>query len=200
MAISLLCGAAVSLWQAREARSEGARAEQVKNFALSIFKEADTDAGAGAGTTAADLLKTAQERIERELGGQPLAATELMTAIGYSLLGQGKIDEAGEILRKAVALGSRELGPRHPLTFAASVVYGEALVAMGRSKEAISVLIPASAEARKQGAAHELIDALRWLGSAQVDEGEIDAAITSSQQAVAVLTSSLGAQVSKLDA
>lgn len=200
VATALLGGAGVALWQAHQARSEAARAEQVKDFALSIFKEADTDAGAGIGTTAADLLKAAQERIERELGGRPLVATELMTAIGYSLLGQGKIQEANDILAKTVALGNRELGPQHPLTLAASVVYGEALVATGRPKEAIAVLEPASAEARKQGAAHELIDALRWLGSAQVDEGEIDAAIASSQQAVAVLASPLGARVTKLDA
>ncbi|MEO5881065.1 MAG: serine/threonine-protein kinase, partial [Caldimonas sp.] len=204
---ALAAGAGLALWQARvargqaeRARAEASRAEQVKDFALSIFQEADTDAGAGAETTAADLLKAAQARVERELGGRPLVATELMTAIGYSLLGQGKIEEAGAILRKAVALGRRELGPQHPRTLAASVVYGEALAGLGQAKEAIALLTTAAAEARRQGAAHELINALRWLASAQLDAGQPDAAVESSQQAIALLASPMAARISKLDA
>ena len=200
VAVAVLAGSGVALWQAREASFEAARAEQVKDFALSIFQEADTDSGAGAATTAADLLTAAQARVERELGDRPLVATELMTAIGYALLGQGKLAEAGDILAKAVALGNRELGPRHPRTLAASVVYGEALVNLGRSKEAIALLTPAIAEARRQGAAHELLDALRWLSSAQLDAGEVDAGVASAQEAVTVLASPLGSQVAKRDA
>ena len=142
---ALAAGAGVALWQARvarrqadRARAEAVRAEQVKDFALSIFESADTDAGAGVETTAADLLKAAQVRVESEFAGRPQVATELMTAIGYSLLGQGKLDEAGDVLCKAVTLGNRELGPFHRRTLAATVVYGEALVGLGRPKEAIS--------------------------------------------------------------
>jgi tetratricopeptide (TPR) repeat protein len=188
------------LWQAREARSEAARAELVKDFALSIFEQADTDAGANSVTTAADLLVAAQARVEKELAGSPLVATELMTAIGYALLGQGKVPEAGDILAKAVALSNRELGPRHPRTLAANVVYGEALVGLGRTKEAIALLTPAIAEARRQGAAHDLVSALRWLSSAQVDARDSDAAVAAAQEAVAVVDSPLGGKLRKLDA
>jgi len=45
---------------AHVARAQAERAEQVKEFALSIFDSADTDSGAGSATTAADLLKTAR--------------------------------------------------------------------------------------------------------------------------------------------
>ena len=51
---ALAAGAGVALWQARvarrqadRARAEAVRAEQVKDFALSIFESADTNAGAG---------------------------------------------------------------------------------------------------------------------------------------------------------
>jgi eukaryotic-like serine/threonine-protein kinase len=197
---ALSAGAGVALWQARTARSEAARAEQVKDFALSIFEGADTDAGAGAQTTASELLLVAQGRIQKELGGRPQVATELMTSIGYSLLGQGKVAEAGDILAKAVALGNRELGAHHPRTLAANVVYGEALVALGRAKEAIALLTEAAAEARRQGAAHELINALRWRASAYFDAGEVEAGVKSSQEAIAVLSSPLSAGTTKLDA
>lgn len=196
--VAVLAGSGVAFWQAREARFEAARAEQVKDFALSIFEDADTDSGAGAATTAADLLKAAQARIESELAGRPEIAVELMTAVGYGLLGQGRMDDAGEILRKAVGLASRELGPRHPRTLAATVVYGEALVGLDRPKEAIALLTPAVAEARRQGATHALIDALRWLGSAQLDAGEVDAGVASSRAAVAALSST--GELKKLDA
>jgi serine/threonine protein kinase len=196
--VAVLAGSGVALWQARQARFEAARAEQVKDFALSIFENADTDSGAGAATTAADLLIAAESRVERELAGRPETAVELMTAIGYSLLGQGRTDDAGKILRKAVDLGNRELGPRHPRVLAATVVYGEALVGLDKPKEAIALLTPAAAEARRQGATHALVDALRWRGSAQLDVGEVDAGIASEREAVDALGSPGGA--SKRDA
>jgi len=81
IAAALVVGTGVALWQAREARLEAARADEVKRFALSIFENADTDAGAGAATTAVDLLAQAQQRVDRELGDRPAIAAELLTSI-----------------------------------------------------------------------------------------------------------------------
>lgn len=197
--VAILGGSAIALWQAHQARIEAARAEQIKDFALSIFEDADTDSGAGTATTAADLLNSAQARVERELAGRPEIAVELMTVIGYSLLGQGQPDNAGKILRNAVDLADRELGARHPKTLTAKVVYGEALLSLDQPKAAIALLEPAVAEARRQNATHELIDALRWLSSAQLDAGEIDAGVASARAAVAALAPA-GGSVRKLDA
>ena len=41
-ALALLAGAGVAVWQAQHARAHAARAEEVKRFVLSIFKDADT--------------------------------------------------------------------------------------------------------------------------------------------------------------
>ena len=195
---ALLVGSGVALWQAREARIEAARAEQVKDFVLSIFADADTDSGAGAATTAADLLKAAQARVEGEFAGRPEVAAELMTAVGYALIGQGHPEDAANILRKALELANRELGPHHRRSLAATVVYGEALFGLGRSKEVIALLAPAAVEARRQGVTHYEIDALRWLSSAQLAEGDVDAGIASARAAVNALSSPRG-PVSKLD-
>ncbi|MGZ5893261.1 MAG: protein kinase domain-containing protein, partial [Caldimonas sp.] len=197
--VALLAGSGVALWQARAARFEAARAEQVKDFALSIFADADTDSGAGAATTAADLLKAAKTRVESELAGRPEVAVELMTAVGYGLLGQGLFDEAGDVLGKAVALAGKKLDPHDPRTLAATVTYGEALVGLDRTKEAIAVLTPAIAEARHQHDTHALVSALRWLGTAQLDAGDLDAGVASSRGAVDAVAASTGAQ-RKLDA
>ena len=80
--LALLAGSALALWQARVARLEAARAEQVKTFALSLVNGADTEAGAGRETTAVELLRAAKLRVQNELSTTPETAVELMTAVG----------------------------------------------------------------------------------------------------------------------
>ena len=203
---AIAAGAGVALWQARLARQqakvakeEAAHAEQVKDFALSILQGANTDSGAGAATTAVDVLKAAQARIESELAGRPETAVELMTAIGDGLFGLGRLDDAADVLRKAVERANRELGSRHARTLGATVVYGSVLVTLDRPKEANALLTPAVAEARRQNATHALVDGLRWLSSAQIGEGDVDAGVASAQAAVAALSPAVG-EVKKLDA
>lgn len=186
--VAVLMGAGVALWQAHVARIEAARADQVKDFALSIFANADVDSGTGgAATTAADLLTAAGKRIDTELKTRPDVAVELMTSIGYALVGQGKTNEAIDLLRRAIAIATRSLGPTHPRTTAAQVVLGEALQLSGEAREAAAVLRPAVEQARKQKAATVLSDGLRWLSSAQLDLGEREAAVESARQALAAL-------------
>ena len=204
--VAIGAGAAVALWQmrvarrqAQAARDQAARAEQVKDFTLSILQGANTDSGAGAATTASDLLKAARVRVERELSGQPETAVELMTSIGDGLLGLGELRAAAEVLGQAVALANRELGLRHRHTPAVMVVYGSVLVSLDRPKEARAVLVPAIAEARRQNATHALVDGLRWLSSVHMSEANTEAGLAAARAAVDAL-SSPGAKASTLDA
>jgi eukaryotic-like serine/threonine-protein kinase len=184
---ALVAGAGVALWQAREARAEAARAEQVKAFALSMLESADTDAGAGAATTAVDLLQAARQRIDGELGGRPGIAAELMTAIGYGLIGQDRAEDAAVIMKKATTLAEQAYGSEDGRTLAARVVYGEALVDLGKGAEAIALLKPAAEQARRQHNSHAEIAAWRWLSSAQIDAGDLDAGVASARAAVAAV-------------
>ena len=199
VSVSLLVGLSAALWQARVATVQAERAEQVKNFALSIFESADTDSGAGAATTAADLLLAAQARVDKELAGRPEMAVELMTAIGYSLLGQSRPKEAEAILAKAVAMAGRELDIHSRMRLAATVVYGEALVGVGEAKRAIELLAPAAEEARRQGAMHEWVNALRWRASAEIDVDAVGAALDTMRAAMAVLDMPAARDLRKLD-
>lgn len=199
VAIALLAGSALALWQARAARFEAAHAEQVKDFALSIVGGADTESGASAATTAVDLLQAAQLRVESELSAHPETAVELMTAVGNGLVSQGQLARAVDVLGKAVMRANRELGPQHPRSLAATVAYGQALVTFDRPKEAVDVLVPAVVEARRQGDSHAQVEALRWLSSAQFGVGDTEAGIASARGAVAALSSARG-EVRKLDA
>ncbi len=198
--IAVVGGVAVALWQAREAHHEAARAEQVKDFALSLFDAADTGAGAGAETTATELLLAAQKRVEKELGDRPEMAVELMTAIGFSLLGQGKTAEAEPLLARAVEIGGRTLDPRSPRLLSARVAYGEALFVVGKAQEAATILSSAADEARRQGSAHDLMTAQRFLSGARNDLGDMTGGVEAARAAVAVIDSPLGPRVRKLDA
>ena len=186
---ALIAGATVAFWQAHQARMEAARAEQVKSFALSILESADTDSGAGAQTTAVQLLQTARLRVEKELAGRPGMAAELMGAIGYGLLGQDRPEEAADVLRKAIALSSAANGPADRRTLEAQVMYGEALYDLSKNAEAIALLSTAAKSAHRLGDAHAQIDALRWLSSAQIDAGDIGAGLASARAAVQALPS-----------
>ena len=188
---ALIAGAAVAFWQAHQARMEAARAEQVKSFALSILESADTDSGAGAQTTAVQLLETARLRVEKELAGRPGMAAELMGAIGYGLLGQDRPEEAADVLRKAIALSSQANGPEDWRTVEAQVMYGEALCDLGRSTEVIPLLSTAAKMAHRLSDAHAEVDALRWLSWAQDDLGDTNAGLASARASVRALPTPL---------
>lgn len=185
--VALVAGTGVALWQAHAARLEAARAEQVKGFALSLLDSADSDAGAGVATTAVDLLQAARKRVETELAGRPAIAAELMTAIGYGLIGQDRSEDAAALLEKAIALSSQANGPEDARTVEAQVVYGEALYNLGKNDAAIALLKSAIGPAHRSHNTHAEIDALRWLSSAQIDAGDLDAAVASARAAVAAI-------------
>jgi tetratricopeptide (TPR) repeat protein len=134
------------------------------------------------------LLKTARKRVVSELADRPELAVELMTAIGYSMLGQGQTADAHALMHDAVELSAQQLGPRHALTTAALAVYGEALVELGQNAKAIAVLAPAIDAALSDRDVRTLITALRWTSSAQLSEGQIDQAVESARKAVAALS------------
>src|SRR5450631_3275793 len=185
--IALLAGTGLALWQARVARLEAARAEQVKSFTLSLLDSADSDAGAGVATTAVDLLQAARKRVETELAGRPAVAAELMTAIGYGLIGQDRAEDAVGLLQKAIELSSQANGAEDRRTVEAQVVYGEALYELGKNDEAIALLKATVERAHRVHDTHAEIDAWRWLSSAQLDAGQADSAIASASAAVAAI-------------
>ena len=186
---ALIGGAAIALWEAREARIEATHAEQVKSFALSIVTGADTESGANRETTAVELLQAARARVDHELGSSPSTAVELMTAVGTGLQSQGRVKEASELLRSTRERALRTLGETHSLTLAATIAYGLALVGEDRPKDAIAILAPAAAAAERQHDVHAQIEALFDLSTAQLAAADGDGGVASARAAVAVLES-----------
>lgn len=122
--LAIGAGSALAVWQARVARIEAARAEEVKRFVASIFSNAKPRERSGGAVLAADLLTAASARIESELAGNPRAAAELGVIIGESFGELGLRRNGEPVLRMAVDRAERELGPRHPITLRGKVQLG----------------------------------------------------------------------------
>ncbi len=186
---SLIGGLSAALWQRQAARAQAARAEQVKDFVVSVLGDANTDSGANQTTTAADLLKAARQRLAADLTRQPDLAVELMTTVANSMIGQGLYVEAAALIQEAVNIANQKLGPQHELTVRAQALQGAALSRTGRSKEAITLLTSAIDSARRAGDSHTVVAGLGWLTVAQMNDGVAAAAcVETARLAVAALS------------
>jgi len=185
---ALAVGAIAAFWQRNRALAQAERAERVKGFLLSIFVDADGYSETGTSTTAADLLKSARQRVSNETGGSPEVAVELMTAMGQSMVGQGLMAEAAALMVDAVEMSKRQLGPRHALTCAAQLVHGEAQTELGQNKEAIATYLPCVESARRAGDLASLNASLRGLITAHLNEGHGDEGVALAREAVATLS------------
>jgi eukaryotic-like serine/threonine-protein kinase len=189
--LAVLGGAAVALWQARDARREAARATDVKRFTLSLLESADTDSGSGSETTAAQLLLSAARRIDSELADRPEIAAELMATIGYGLLGQGRPKEAAELLTRAIDLSTRMHGVNDARTVRTRVILGEALAELGESKRAIDLLSADAVRAQRSGDWAAAADAWRWASKSHFDLGDAEAGLAAARASVAALPMAL---------
>jgi tetratricopeptide (TPR) repeat protein/tRNA A-37 threonylcarbamoyl transferase component Bud32 len=124
--VALIGGLGMALWQAEiarrhaadaeasreQARAQAQRAEQVKDFVIALFRTGNPERTAGgAKMSAADLLREASARIDRELGDTPEAQAELRVAIGDALAALGEREEALKLVETSVAQ-LRGLSPR----------------------------------------------------------------------------------------
>ena len=86
------------------ARAEAAKAREVKDFLISIFKHSDPNQALGAEATARQMLDRGSERIEEELAGQPEVQVEMLGTVGEIYRELGSYERAETLLRRASAL------------------------------------------------------------------------------------------------
>jgi eukaryotic-like serine/threonine-protein kinase len=139
VALSLGAGSGVAIWQARIARAEAERAEQVKKFIASIFTQAVPRRGVGGVVTASDLLSAAAVRVEKELGNDPEVEAELAVIIGNSFDSLGEPKLANSMLRKLIPKTQAKLGVSHLSTVRAKLALVSSMESDNTS-EALAVL------------------------------------------------------------
>ena len=106
VAVALVCATLYSLHQARLARSEQGRAEQVEQFIASIL----TDTQSAETLTATGLLQQARVRIDHEFADHPLTQVRLLLIVSRSLIGFSEYDDADEALEAALTIARRHPG------------------------------------------------------------------------------------------
>ena len=191
VALALLAGAGVALWQAQRARAQAARAEEVKRLVLSIFEDADTSGGGTRKTSAADLLEQARARLAEVPVSDPAVRAELLTSVGVSLIGLGEYTQAEQVLQEATPLAVAQLGAEHRDTVAAQLALGEALIEIGQAQRAEPHIDAAEQGMRRIGDLPGLVNALRWKANLRVEASRFDEAIAAATEAVQLAESRL---------
>jgi len=126
VALSLVAGLGATLVQADRARAAAARAEEeagrarregeratrMKDFLLSVFREASPQQRArGEPLSIEELLAAAEARIDAELAGDPLLQADLWDDLGETRASAGDLERASVLIEKAIAAKRAHLPP-----------------------------------------------------------------------------------------
>lgn len=146
--------------EAERAKQEKRKAEQVSDFLVDLFKMADPEEARGETVTAREVLQRGTERLERELGDQPLVQARLRDAIGTVYRSLGLYQEAAPLLREALQQREQLLGPEHLEVLASLYSLGNLYRSQARYEEAERLYERALAIAEKTyGPEHEKVAA-----------------------------------------
>ncbi|HUL64472.1 MAG TPA: serine/threonine-protein kinase [Burkholderiaceae bacterium] len=141
IALALVVGAGVAIWQAGFARAEAARAGEINRFVLSLFETADPYHTAQSDLRVVDLLTAARARIEADLAGRPELQVELLVTVGNSLYGIGALEEAQKTLQRALEIaGPQALMRPSPAAEQAAIKLIDVLGSRGDYKTSESLL------------------------------------------------------------
>lgn len=141
----IVVAAALALWQAREARTQAAhaqvqlrRAEAIKDFTLSLFREQDPFArGKPAARSGAELIGLGIERARQEFAADTQLRDDMLLDLGEIDTSLGEYERAIAVLRDVVA--ARASGDALPLAQAQTAL-AAALLAHGDYAEAEPLL------------------------------------------------------------
>jgi eukaryotic-like serine/threonine-protein kinase len=111
--VSLISGTVTAARQARLATAQAARAEEARNFLVSIFTVADPNLANAAEVTARELLDQNARRIETELNGQPALQAEMMLTLGGIYRRLGLPERAQPLAEQARKILTSLHGTRH---------------------------------------------------------------------------------------
>ena len=100
--VALAVGLGVALWQATVARAEAARANTIKDFVLSIIQQADPRAAQASRVADLAMLKTIEQRIEKEFKGSAVERLQLRNAVARAYEQRGHHESARVLIRRAL--------------------------------------------------------------------------------------------------
>jgi serine/threonine-protein kinase len=192
--VTVLAGTGLAIWQTHVALTEKARALEVKDVLIALFRDANPYNSGARAPSAVDWLKQARVRLDRRLEDRPGLRVELLNILGKTLLNLQDTSAAGEVVTQAVREGMLRLGPDHPETLRARVLMTPVYRFSGRTSELraeLDQLLPVLRTTK--GLEEELTIALKNKAHLEIDDGRYDAADRAAQEAVDVSLHALGA-------
>ena len=138
--LSLMGGLFATTQQARVAQRESARAREVTNFLVGLFRASEPSEARGRELTALELLDSGVARLERELGDEPELQAEMLTVLGSIYRELATLPRADTLLRRAVQLRERVHGPDSEHVVESLNQLGGLLIVTGDYAAADSVL------------------------------------------------------------
>ncbi len=120
--LSLVVGLYATARARDRARLEAAKATELKEFALSLFRVSDPEVGRGATLTARELLDRGAARVDRELRGNPRLQAEVWDLLGSVYQSLDLFPQAIAMYRKSV--DARRAQPERPDTLLAASLRG----------------------------------------------------------------------------
>ncbi len=125
--LAIVAAAAIAFWQARVATAERDRARQIQAFIGSIFQDVDPAiSGAREPLAAVALLDRAQQRIDRELAGEPETRAELRELITRAYAGIFQFHQSASTAAAALKDVGDIGAPRRPLAASLHMLEAEA--------------------------------------------------------------------------
>jgi hypothetical protein len=216
-ALLLTTGAAVSIWEALQARmaerhalsAQRGEAEQrkaaetvlsfVQDHIFAAARPVDRPGGLGPDVTLRQALDTALPVVERSFVAQPLVEARLRMTLGMSFWYLGDDRTAANQFRRARTIFTDRLGPDHPDTLESMHNLANAYAALGDESEAFQ-LREETLTRRNARLGPEHVDTLRSrlaLASSYAILNRFDDALKLDQQTAALMEAKLGPEHSE---
>lgn len=176
------------------AQLEAAKAQQVSEFLVGLFRSADPLESGGADITVRQALDRGLERVDRELTSQPEVQADMLRALGRTYTELGLYDAAGELLGRALEYYRGHSERRYPDASRTIADLGVLAFRKGEFESARDQLRYAAEtmEAALGPDSPDLASILRILGPAYHRTGEHEEGLASLERAVSIETAISG--------
>jgi len=188
--MAVLVGAGVAAWQARVAFAEKARAEEVKDFIASFFRNADPYLNGGNPLTAIELLKLGTQRMDEHLSAHPRVRVEMLRIIGESALALQDNEAAERALLQSLHEARQSIPDDDTAILEGELLLAEAQAYLGKTREAQELVQAVLAILQKSGRTESEQFVIAKIQEAHLaqDQGNFDVAENAISLAVATGT------------
>ncbi|MGC4028689.1 MAG: protein kinase [Steroidobacteraceae bacterium] len=147
--VALLAGTALSLWQAREARRESARARESLQFLADTLAAASPEQALDSAVSVRQLLDSARQQLEQRHAADPEVHQPVQRMLGRLYFSIGEFGQAARLL----GAGTQDVSPRDRTTAIALaddlVVHADALANIEEMESSVAALDRAAALRRQ---------------------------------------------------